>query len=192
MIEFLDKVDTSLFLFLNNLHAPWLDTVMLSVSYNKYLFLGIIFFVSIYGVKYFKKWYLIAFLLCLVSFGLSDRISSGLFKPYFERLRPCHNPTLANQVHLAGQNCWGGKFGFVSSHASNSFAIAMFFWLLFRKKNRWFFLMFVYAGLVSYSRIYLAKHYPGDILFGALLGLATGYAGYKLFTLLRQRFADQQ
>ena len=191
MIDFLNEIDTSLFLFLNSLHTPWLDFIMLKISYDKYLLFGIIIALSAYGFKHLKKWYLVAFIFCLVGFGLSDRVSSGLFKPHFERLRPCHNPKLADKVHLAGQNCWGGKFGFVSSHASNSFAIAMFFWLLFRKKNKWFYLMFIYAGLVSYSRIYLAKHYPGDILFGGLLGLSCGYIGYKAFTLLRQRFVDQ-
>ena len=191
MISFLNSIDTDFFLYLNSLHSPFFDKIMLTLSYDKFLFLGILIALSVYGILTYKKWYFVAFLFCIVSFGLSDRISSGFFKPTFERLRPCHNPTLASKVHLAGENCWGGKFGFLSSHASNSFALATFFWLLFRRKKI-FTGLFIYAGLVSYSRIYLAKHYPGDILAGALLGISCGIIGYFLFHRLRQRFVDQQ
>ena len=121
----------------------------------------------------------------LIAFGLSDSISSRIFKPGFERLRPCHQQQLEDKVHLAGQNCWGGKFGFVSSHASNTFAIATFFFFVF--KFKWYWLLFVHAGLVSYSRVYLAKHFPGDILFGALLGILIGYLSYKLLSLIWAR-----
>lgn len=191
MIEFLNQIDTNIFLFLNSLHHPFIDPIMLHVSYSKLLFLGIVLGLSAYGIYIYRKWFALAFFFCLIAFGASDRISSGFFKPTFERLRPCHNPELAEKVHLAGRKCWGGKFGFISSHASNSFSFAIFFWLLFRKRNKLFALLIPYAGLVSYSRIYLAKHYPGDIFFGALLGLACGYIAFISFDRLRLRYSNQ-
>ncbi len=187
MLAWLNHIDTQLFLFLNNLHSPALDSIMLAVSYNKLLFALILTAISIYGILKLKKFYLLAFLFCLIGFGLSDAISTRVFKNNFKRLRPCHNEVLKNKVHLAGQNCWGGKYGFVSSHASNSFAIAVFFWLLFRRYSKWSALLLIHAGLVAYSRVYLAKHYPGDILFGALLGIALGYLVYRLYILSEKK-----
>lgn len=190
MITYLNSLDTKLFLYLNSLHHPLLDNFMLTLSYDYYLFFTLLFIISIYGTITLRKWYPIAFIFCLISFGLSDRISSGFFKPTFERPRPCHNPSLSAKVYLAGKNCGGGIYGFVSSHAANSFSIAMFFFLLFRRKKI-FYGLFIYASLVSYSRIYLARHYPGDIFAGLILGLLCGGVTYFLFNLLRRRFPNQ-
>lgn len=191
MLESLNSLDTFLFLTINRMNAPWLDHVMLVVSYNRYIFLSAILALSLYGIKLYKKWYLMAFFCCLISFALSDRISSGVFKPYFKRLRPCHHSQLATKVNLAEKKCWGGKYGFVSSHASNSFSIASFFWLLFRRRGTWFYLLFSYAGIISYSRVYLARHYPGDVLIGALLGLLCGHIGYSLFIWTKKHVQDR-
>ena len=184
MLDFTNKIDTDIFLFLNGLHHEWLDSFMLAISYNNYLIAGLIIFLMACGFKYYKKFFPLAFLFSLIAFGLSDSISTRVFKDGFERLRPCHNPALAEKVYLAAQNCGGGKFGFVSSHASNSFALAVFFWLLFRKKNRHFKWIFLYAGMVSYSRIYLARHYPADIVFGAILGILIACMVFKLYKLV--------
>ena len=97
------------------------------------------------------------------------------------RLRPCHEPALEGMVHLVNNKC-GGKYGFVSSHAANTFGVAtlLFFWV----RKSWFTsLMVLWALLVAYSRIYLGVHYPGDVLFGSLLGLACGWLVYYLFML---------
>ncbi len=90
-------------------------------------------------------------------------------KPAFERLRPCHNPRLTDWIHVLG-GC-GGKYGFASSHASNTFALATGLALVFRKV-RWAGTgIFVWAIIVSYSRIYVGAHYPGDLLAGAFVGI---------------------
>lgn len=186
MVSYLNNIDTQLFLYLNSLHTPLLDPIMLFLSYNKFMMGGLIVMLISLTVKKYKKRAFIAVLFAIVAFGLSDSISSRIFKPGFERLRPCHQKVLEDKVHLAGKKCWGGKFGFVSSHAANSFAIATFFFLILGKN--WYGLLFLHAGMVSYSRIYLAKHFPGDILAGAILGLLCGFASFKLWKLIQIKY----
>jgi undecaprenyl-diphosphatase len=115
----------------------------------------------------------------LLSILFADQITSGLMKPFFERLRPCHEVLLNGMVHNYG-NC-GGKYGFASSHAANSFAIAtaMYLGLSFKYPAvKW---LFLWAIFFSYTRIYLGVHYPGDILVGAFVGLISGLAAFQIF-----------
>lgn len=118
---------------------------------------------------------------------MGDRISVMAFKDVFQRFRPCHNPDIASLVHLV-DGC-GGKFGFVSSHAANSFALALFTGLLLRKHYKYILpIMLFWAALVSYSRIYVGVHYPGDILGGAILGTVIGIFVYWLMKIVNKRF----
>lgn len=113
----------------------------------------------------------------------TDQVS-GLIKDSVQRLRPCHNESIKSMIHMV-HGC-GGKYGFVSSHAANSFGVAMFFTLFFKHKYAGLLLM-LWALVVSYSRIYLGVHYPGDVTGGALLGLILGIAFFRLdkFLLLK-------
>lgn len=184
VLEALDQWDKEIFLKLNALHAPWLDPIMDWIS-NSYIPAYLILAATVfYGFKSFGKKVILLVFLALMNFGATDAISSRLFKPYFERLRPCHNPDFEGIFHTVG-SCWGGKFGFVSSHAANTFGMAFFLWLVFRNKK--FAILIPYAALVSYTRIYLAKHYPLDLIGGACLGFAC--AG--VFYLIWRRFSPR-
>jgi len=117
---------------------------------------------------------------------LCDQISTSVFKEGFERFRPSHEPALEGMVDLINGKK-GGKFGFVSSHATNSFGLAVFSLLLFRFNWYTLFILF-WATLNSYSRIYMGVHYPGDILGGLLLGSLIGWFVYWLYKKAASRF----
>lgn len=103
------------------------------------------------------------------------------------RLRPCHNPEIASLVHLV-DGC-GGQYGFLSSHATNSFALAWFTGLLYKRHYKYTLsLMLIWAALVSYSRIYVGVHYLGDILCGAILGSTVGILVYYLMRFCSRKF----
>ncbi len=187
MRERLVQLDTELFLWLNGHHNPFWDQVMIYIS-GKWEWMP--FYLIILGIIIYKyKWKCLwIFLSITILIALSDCISTRIIKETFERLRPSHNPELEGLVHIV--NGRGGNFGFISSHAANTFALATFLSFLFRKK--WFsMLIFLWAFVVSYSRIYLGVHYPADILGGAFLGMMLGILVFYIYTQLLKRYADQ-
>ena len=107
-------------------------------------------------------------------------------KPYFERLRPSREPSLAGLVHLV-DGYKGGVFGFASSHAANTLGTATFFFLLFRATKKWIVWLFVWAVVMTYTRISLGVHYPGDILVGGTIGILAGWTGFKFATWLARK-----
>jgi undecaprenyl-diphosphatase len=178
------RLDQQLFLFLNSHNSPFWDQVMYVISGSViwiplYLAILIAFWIK------FKRKLLILILMIGLAVTLSDQ-GSVLIKNSVQRLRPCHEPALEGQVHIVKGHC-GGKYGFVSSHASNAFMVALFSLLLLRK--RWFtYSIIVWALVVTYSRIYLGVHYPGDCICGSLLGAMAGWAAYELYKLIDRKW----
>jgi undecaprenyl-diphosphatase len=176
MIEHLDQ---QALLFLNSLNSPFFDQIMYSIS-GKVIWIPLYLAILIYlGIKYKRK-FLIIVLFIILAATLADQISV-MIKNLVLRLRPCHEPELQGLVHLVKGEC-GGMYSFVSSHATNSFNVALISLLFIRK--RWFSISIIlWALVVGYSRIYLGVHYPGDVICGSLLGALIGWSIYSLYVL---------
>jgi undecaprenyl-diphosphatase len=189
MIEWLDQLDKGLFLWLNSLHAPWAD-VLMDIITNKRTWYAL--YALFFGFILFKqRWRgLITIIFFLMAVGAADYLASGIFKPFFERFRPCHAPDLEGLVHVVG-GC-GKKFGFMSSHAATHFAMATFLWLSFRKQMPYLWLLFAWAALIAYSRVYVGVHYMGDILAGGLTGAGWGWLFFQANQQLTKRFLHVQ
>ena len=167
-MEQLTDWDTRLFMALNEQHTPWLDPVMYWVTdtYFWYPMYAVLIFLIIRRFKMAGVWMVLTAVLAV---GLADYAASGVMKPYFLRLRPCHAAEIKNAVYVL-RGC-GGQYGFVSSHASTTFALATGLFMLAGRRFRWLAWLFPWAALVSYSRIYVGVHYPLDILAGAGVGV---------------------
>jgi len=194
MIEEILKLDSKLLIFLNNLGVPRFDTFWISLSKIEanilmYLFLICLFFyIQKPRPKFSNILYLIFIIAIMIT--ITDQ-GANLFKDSFQRLRPCYDETIKDSIRLVKDNC-GGKYGFFSAHASNSFSLATFFGLLFMNRIRYIILItIVYASFISYSRIYLGVHFPIDIICGSLFGLFIGFSIYKFVYLKFFKFFNK-
>ena len=179
----LHTLDSRLFLFLNGLHTSWLDKVMIAVT-QMWVWVPLYLLLIYWTVKQYGKrcWWI--FLAVGIVVLCSDQLSAHVCKPLFQRLRPCYNADLQDLIYLP-KGMAGGRYGFVSSHAANTFAVAAFLTPALRKDRNWMGIMlYFWAFISSYSRIYLGFHYPGDILCGALLGILIGLILWKVFQLV--------
>lgn len=176
MIDRIIEFDKHLMLLLNGWHSPFFDFLMPVIT-DKYT--GIPIYLAILVILFRKvdmKKLLIAVAAILVTFALCDSLSVALFKETFQRLRPGWDPQIMDQVRMLEYK--GGQYGFVSSHAANLFGLATITSLLI--KNRIYTaLIFFWAALVGYSRIYVGKHFPADVVCGAIFGMIVGYLVYK-------------
>lgn len=176
MIEFLKDIDTDLLLWLNGKHSGFFDDLMYFVSgrWEWIPLYAVLLGFIIWKYRWKALWIILA---VTVLITLSDQLAN-LFKATVKRPRPCKDPEIGYMVLLVNDYC-RSSFGFISGHAANSFALATFISLLFR--NRWVTTgMIFWAAVVSYSRVYLGVHYPGDIICGALLGVLLAWGIYKI------------
>ena len=183
ILQSLIDLDTSLLLVINGAHCDFFDYFMYEFSAK---LVWVPFYVAIFYtmIKNFTKREL---LFAVVGIGmlilLADQVCSSLIRPLVERWRPSNpNSPIADLVHIVN-GYRGGRYGFPSCHATNTFALATYVSLLFR--NRWLtgFLLF-WALVTCYSRAYLGVHYPGDLLVGGAIGVLLAILIYKLFARL--------
>lgn len=173
-------LDQQVLLAVNRAHTPALDALMVMAS-NRLIWFPAYALLLGWLIYFFRRhaWVLLPLLLATV--GLADSITSRLFKPFFARPRPCHDGRLVGLLHLP-DGC-GGQFGFLSSHAANSVALGVFLALVLPAGRfrglKWG--VAAWALLLSYSRVYLAAHYPTDVLGGALTGALLAWGSATLF-----------
>jgi undecaprenyl-diphosphatase len=178
MLDKLIALDTKIFLWLNAHHSPTWDAIMWHIS-GKLEWLPLYLILTGYIIYRYRRRSIVVFIAIGIALALTDQLSVLAFKETVQRLRPTHNPVIAPMVHIVN-DYRGGLYGFISNHAANSFALASFLSLLLRKKVLILFIFF-WACLVSYSRIYLGVHYPGDIMGGAIFGILIGWLIYRLY-----------
>lgn len=183
-MDFIKQIDQSFFLFLNELHNGFWDKVIFLFS-SREIWIPFYLLIVYVIVKTYRKNAIYILLLIGVSIAVSDQFSV-LIKNLVERPRPSNDLLIKDLVHVVNEYR-GGAFGFFSSHASNTFTIATIASLLF--KNRSFSItIFAWAVVVSYTRIYLGLHYPGDIISGWIWGALFGFGFYKLMTFIQEKY----
>ncbi len=173
LIKWVIELDKNVFVFINSsMHKSWLDGFMLLMR-NPYTW------VPLYVLLLFKIYktspgillpFVIASLAC---FAITDFTSASIIKPLVGRLRPCYDTSLQNNIYIL-TGC-GGKYSFPSSHASNHFGLAMVWYriIFFLRKEKWIWVWY-WAAIICFAQVYVGKHFPLDILGGALLGMAAG------------------
>jgi undecaprenyl-diphosphatase len=180
MLEHLEYLDERLLLYLNERHNAFFDVIMYWAS-DEYFWIP---FYAVLAVLLFRRyrftaWYILVCIAMLMT--ASDQLSSHLIKNWVRRLRPSHVPWLVDRIHLSKAGP-GGLYGFVSSHAANSFALATFLVMILPSEYKKLkYALVAWALLVSYSRIYNGVHYPADVIGGAALGVLLGLSFVKLF-----------
>ena len=186
MLDLILEYDHKLFLWLNNLgneSFDWFWMLMTNKLFNFFVYsIALIYLLKKTDIKSLISMILFLSILILIS----DQ-TSNLFKNFFERLRPCHDEQISSYMRLVKDSC-GGLYSFFSAHASNSFALASFFFFVYYKIiQRKIILFFVFASLVSYSRVYIGVHYPLDIITGSIFGFVSGFILFKfwIFSLKR-------
>eukprot|EP01132_Coremiostelium_polycephalum_P002977 gene2977-3717_t len=169
IIQQLQQLDERFLFLVNHRHTPLWDKVAYWITHE--LFWIPLYVVLLYLlIKKLGRQFWLALASIVILIVLCDQFSSGLIKPWVQRLRPCFNTQLPFSLHIVGKH--HGLYGFISSHAANTFGLATFFWLLLRSPYGW--VLFLWASLVSYARVYGGVHYPGDVLLGALSGAIWG------------------
>lgn len=185
-ILWLSDIDARLLLIVNGAHSPFFDSVMWCIS-GRWIWVP---FYAVLAYLLFRRMSWKRASICLVTIGLiilaADQTCATLIRPEIGRLRPANlNNPLSSFVHVVN-GYRGGRYGFPSCHAANTFALAVFMSLVIRHK--WFtVMMFSWTFVVSYSRMYLGVHYFGDLFCGATIGSLFAVLFYYLQNYLFKR-----
>lgn len=188
MIDYLEGIDRMIVLTVNGWNNSFLDAFFWFIS-QRITWIPLYILIAFFAWKKLPKRQLVIFvILTILCVALADLVSVHLFKNVFLRYRPSHHADLTERLHFYlkanGEFYKGGMYGFVSSHATNFFALATFVSLSLNSvypKLKWF--LFSIAFLVSFSRLYQGVHYASDLIVGALLGISIAFILYRFVYL---------
>lgn len=184
MLEKIQELDTSLFVYLNSLGSETFDKFWLIItSQLNWTPVFLLFFFLIYKTIGGKQTlFVILFIAVLIAF--TDQ-TTNFVKHTFERLRPCNNPEINSFIRIVQVR---KSFSFFSGHAANTMAVATFLFLVLKSRLKYLGFLFLWPLIFAYSRIYLGLHYPGDILSGYFFGAIFGFVTFKIYQKLKPRY----
>lgn len=185
MLDYLIDIDSDALLAINGLHDTFQDAFWFMVSSK---LASVLIALGLIWVLLHKRrsYALLVIVMLALTITIADQVSSGIIKQLVERFRPTHDPDIGALVHTVN-GYRGGMYGFVSSHAANAFSAITLISLIMRQRLVLFPLL-VWALMQCYSRIYLGVHFPGDILGGIVVGLASGWLIWLLMRPIQRRF----
>lgn len=174
-------LDKDLFFLINTgMSNPLLD-FLCPLMRSKYFWIWLYLIVLFLLFKKYRYKTIYLFVLIAVIIIISDQTSASLIKPYFKRLRPCNDVLIQDSVRLLLEHC-GRGFSFVSSHATNHFAFAVFCISFLKHKFKWVFWL-GWAAVISFSQVYVGVHFPLDVIIGAFIGIIISTVAIKIFTI---------
>ncbi len=184
MIDFLNSIDTQIYLFFNGMHTPLADNFMMLFT-GRFIWVPMYLAIALMLLKTFGPRLTGIYILAIaLAITLTDQTCATLIRPLVARLRPSNIENPLSELAILVDGYRGGRYGFPSCHSANSFALAAFVCSLVRRPKIIAF-MIGWAVLNSYTRLYLGVHYPGDLIVGAVIGSFFGYICY----LAARRFA---
>jgi len=190
IINWLEQIDRDILLFINGHHSSFWDSVMWFASSISGWFPLYALIIIVLILKFKKQsWWLLILILPLIL--LSDQLSSSVIRPLVMRPRPSHTPGLEDLLHYVN-NYRGGDYGFVSAHTFNVFSVSFYLFFTTRKEIKWLpYLLFPWACLVAYSRLYLGVHYPSDEVVPFLLSIFLAYGMSRIYFYVKNDYHYQ-
>jgi undecaprenyl-diphosphatase len=191
LLKWLDHVDRSIFRTIQQGSSPFLDWLLPWLR-EPLVWIPVYAFMFFYafrvgrGARADRKTAFLFIVLSVVTVALTDSITAQVLKPLFGRLRPCHDPEMQTLLHHL-VSC-GGLYSMPSNHAANHFGLAAFWFFAIRSINgsKWYWL-WLWAAIVCYAQVYVGKHYPFDVLVGAVFGTLLGWGLSRLFIYWRNK-----
>lgn len=178
LMESFYQIDNGILLFFNNILSNAVFDVVFTLIRQAWFWFPLYVFLISFFIINFRKRGLFFIIFAMFSFGLADYSSSSIIKPLVCRVRPCNDVFKNTEVRCI-VDC-GSGYSFPSSHATNHFAIATYFFFVFNLffKKPWKYLLFLWAGMISLAQVYVGVHFPSDVLAGAILGFIIGLIGF--------------
>ncbi|MEO8234362.1 MAG: phosphatase PAP2 family protein [Flavobacterium sp.] len=184
MLEKIISIDKELFVFLNGLGSENFDSLWLIITKQSSWIPLFVFLLYLVYKKLGTKQTIIIVLFVAVLLTVNNTITE-LFKSTFQRLRPCNDPEIKDIIRIVKTS---STFSFFSGHSSNTMAVFVFLYSIFRKKYKYFWLLILWPLIFAYSRIYLGLHFPTDILAGYTCGIITGCVTYIIYQIIQLKY----
>lgn len=183
MLESLLELDENLFFWINQgMSNPFFDW-LLPIWRDKYTWIPLYAFLIVLSfLKFNWKKALLFIVLLVATVGIADQVSSQWIKKSVQRIRPCNDLEVQQNLNLR-VDC-GSGYSFTSSHATNHLAIATFVAFALFVGQFWNqVLIYTWAASIGFGQVYVGVHYPVDVIVGSLLGFLIGLGIYWIFQI---------